>query len=50
MTGVQTCALPISDNNEKNDKGIKSDKIETNTVDEADLDIPPIFRNMNPRR
>lgn len=39
-----------TDNNEKNDKGIKSDKIETNTVDEADLDIPPIFRNMNPRR
>lgn len=39
-----------SDNDEKSDKGIKSDKIEANTVDEADLDIPPIFRNMNPRR
>lgn len=39
-----------ADNDEKSDKGIKSDKIETNTVDEADLDIPPIFRNMNPRR
>ncbi|HBF77623.1 MAG TPA: cell division protein FtsZ [Clostridiaceae bacterium] len=39
-----------TDNDEKNNKGIKSDKVETNTVDEADLDIPPIFRNINQRR